>query len=178
MHHWSNTYKLSLCIARTPVTDSPVTSITSQPHIPKLESQTLLESSANKCFWSNGSLPLWHKRLYIFIKTHLLNTFFTHFFHVLEYLLNRVYIFSKEHMSYLHWQACTNSSIQCLLPGVHSLPTASPTCKTITCDVLQQHLALNLHGDGTRAWEWTSTPNMRNEHNYSFWGVIICVSQC
>lgn len=132
----------------------------------------------HKCFWSNGSLPLWHKRLYIFIKTHLLNTFFTHFFHVLEYLLNRVYIFSKEHMSYLHWQACTNSSIQCLLPGVHSLPTASPTCKTITCDVLQQHLALNLHGDGTRAWEWTSTPNMRNEHNYSFWGVIICVSRC
>lgn len=55
MHHWSNTYRLSLCIARTLMMDSPVTSITSQPHILKRESQTLCESLACMIVF------LWHK---------------------------------------------------------------------------------------------------------------------
>lgn len=39
--------------------------------------------------------------------------------------------------------------------------------QTTTYDVLHWHLALNLHGDGTRAWQSMSTLDMRNEHNYS-----------
>lgn len=57
-------------------------------------------------------------------------------------------------VQYLYCLECTVPSAQSKCQSVHihkHLPQT--TVRPTTCDVLQQQLALNLHGDAARAWE-------------------------